>query len=194
MWSEFTTPANLDIRLWPRAAVVAERLWSPAEKSRDMDDLFRRLAVFSSVSLDVQPQPGPLEEILEPGKYVYRHLSKKYTEDSPMDQLVDRLPPESLRAREFRRIVERREYASARNLLEGWKRTNAPGFPEELYQDAVTATKIGLQALDAIEGIRPQTTEWKAAQLKTLQALGDNHREIRIAIVPALLLLLREIE
>jgi hexosaminidase len=29
MWAEFITPENIDSRIWPRVAVVAERLWSP---------------------------------------------------------------------------------------------------------------------------------------------------------------------
>jgi hexosaminidase len=44
LWSELVTDEILDQRLWPRAAVVAERLWSPA-KVRDEADLYRRLFI-----------------------------------------------------------------------------------------------------------------------------------------------------
>jgi hexosaminidase len=44
LWSELVTDEILDQRLWPRAAVVAERLWSPAEV-RDEADLYRRLFI-----------------------------------------------------------------------------------------------------------------------------------------------------
>jgi hexosaminidase len=182
LWGEFTTPQNLDIRLWPRAAVVAERLWSPAEKAKDADDLYRRLA-----ALPGQRKPGgPLEELLEPGKYVYRHLSHKYTVDSPMDQLVDRLPAESLVAREFQRKVERRENVRSQleAQLEVWRDTKAPDLPAKLREDIQTVVRIGLQALE-----RPRTSAWKAAQTKVLKALADNHREIVIGIVPGVLAL-----
>ena len=44
MWSEYATPENIDAVIWPRTAAIAERLWSPREV-RDVDDMYRRLAV-----------------------------------------------------------------------------------------------------------------------------------------------------
>ncbi len=31
MWAEYINPENIDSRIWPRNAVIAERLWSPQE-------------------------------------------------------------------------------------------------------------------------------------------------------------------
>ena len=42
MWTEIVTDEMLDSRLWPRAAALAERFWSPREV-RDVEDLYRRL-------------------------------------------------------------------------------------------------------------------------------------------------------
>ena len=189
LWSEFTTPANLDTRLWPRLAVAAERLWSPAEKSQDLDDLYRRLnAVFP------QPQSKPLEDLLEPGKYVYRHLSRKYTVDSPMDQLVDRLPMESARAQEFNRAALRRQYKQVRMMLERWNTTAAPDLDLALDSDAKKAVQIGREALDFLEGKSKATPTWAPASLAALKALSDNHREIVIAICPGVISLVRASE
>ena len=187
LWSEFTTPANLDTRLWPRAAAVAERLWSPPEKSQDVDDLYRRMS-----ALFPQPKAKPLEDLLEPGKYVYRHLSHKYTVDSPMDQLVDRLPPESFRAQEFNRAAAKGQYTKARAMLVEWDAAASRDLNPELASDARKAIKIGLEALIYLNSkTKPIPSGWASAQLAMLKTLSDDHREIVIAICPGLASLVR---
>src|SRR5207249_2722388 len=36
MWAEYVSPENIDSRIWPRTAAIAERLWSP-QNVRDVD-------------------------------------------------------------------------------------------------------------------------------------------------------------
>jgi hexosaminidase len=42
MWSELVNDENEDLRVWPRTAAIAERMWSAA-RVRDADDMYRRL-------------------------------------------------------------------------------------------------------------------------------------------------------
>lgn len=46
LWAELVDENSFETRAWPRAAAVAERLWSP-EAVKDLDDLYRRLFVLS---------------------------------------------------------------------------------------------------------------------------------------------------
>ncbi|MFV5696564.1 beta-N-acetylhexosaminidase [Flavobacterium sp. LB3P122] len=46
MWSELVTPLNIDSRIWPRTAAIAERLWSN-ENVTDMNSMRKRLKTIS---------------------------------------------------------------------------------------------------------------------------------------------------
>ncbi len=46
MWSELVTPENIDSRIWPRTASIAEKFWSPSEVS-SIDFMYERLDFIS---------------------------------------------------------------------------------------------------------------------------------------------------
>src|SRR5207244_8370335 len=42
MWAEYVSPENIDSRIWPRAAAIAERLWSP-QNVTDVNSMYARM-------------------------------------------------------------------------------------------------------------------------------------------------------
>jgi len=125
MWSEFVSPETVDSRIWPRAAAVAERLWSP-QGVKDIKDMYRRLEVLDRnldwLGLSHRSNPAQmlkrlagknsidslqvLADIVQPVKYYTRPGTREYTQTTPLNRLVDAARPESDKARRFQEMVE----------------------------------------------------------------------------------------
>jgi hexosaminidase len=126
MWTDIVSHENLDNRVWPRTAAIAERLWSPTAV-RDLDSMYRRLSVVSlklgyyglrhrliteemleRMTGEADPEPlRVLADVVEPPKGYQRQELRTFTDSTPLNRLDDAVPPESDKAREFNEIAKR---------------------------------------------------------------------------------------
>jgi len=210
MWSEFVTPENVDSRIWPRTAAIAERLWSPQDV-RDVASMYARLAVvsqklqyyglehLSSTELMLERMTGDLDPkamrilaaAVQPPMGYEREELRHYDATSALNRLVDAVPPESEAARKFGEAAkavadggasaeERRE---VRHWLVLWRENDAKLEPQ-----------LGKSELTVELAPVSQTL----AQVATfgLEALEDleNHRVLDAGIAQRELAILKQAE
>ncbi|HEX4750608.1 MAG TPA: beta-N-acetylhexosaminidase [Bryobacteraceae bacterium] len=217
MWEEIADAENLDAKLWPRLAAIAERFWSP-QSATDVQSMYARLAPTnewlmwlglrqrSNIELMRQrlaganaPELDRFAAILEPVKGYGRH-AEKYQTDTPLNRLVDSLPPESEAARQFRNEVD--AYLSSPNdaqktklseQLTDWYNT-ASNIHSTLEQNSLLTEDIpvaeaimnlcqtGREALQAGSGDQ----QWKTSRASSVKDASAAHADILIQIAPAI--------
>jgi len=140
MWAEYVNAENIDSRIWPRNAAIAERLWSP-QNVTDVASMYRRLHAVSGelewlglTHRTYYPQmlrriSGPsataeelsavrtLADAVEPVKDYTREAMApgEPTSATPMNRVVDAVPLESDVARRFGEMVAKFVASSCRD-------------------------------------------------------------------------------
>jgi len=227
MWSEFVSPENVASRIWPRTAAIAERLWSPQQVT-DIDSMYRRLAIVSndlntfgqtyqaSSNRMLQRILGSsdtsslkiLASVVEPPKGYARGALATYDSFTPLNHLVDAVPPESDAARDFHHLATRiaqghatpEDWQQARHSLTLWRDNDAalqPLLPHSSLSAelapvshtlAQTAT-IGLAALDTLANHQPANAQTRQQQLAFLKSAEAPQAILLDQIVPAVAIL-----
>lgn len=130
MWSEYVNPENIDSRIWPRNAAIAERFWSPQDTT-DVASMYRRMEAESSrlewlglthrsyqrlMDQRIAGSASPRElsalrnltEALEPVKDYTRaeNAASEATSQMPLNRAVDAVQLESEVSRRFSGSVD----------------------------------------------------------------------------------------
>jgi hexosaminidase len=193
MWGELVTDEMIDHRLWPRAAALAERFWSPAEV-RDVDDMYRRLAIVQDqltveglddranrmrMALRLSPGDvapvltlldavGPIRNMAHDHRILAALSGKMVVQ--PLNALADAAPVDSLVARSFN--TKARRFAAGDRLVEPELRAQLAVWRDNDARFAAAAKGNAM-----LEPALPVSADLKALAEAGLQALDtiDHH-------------------
>jgi hexosaminidase len=225
MWTEQTTPQDIDSRIWPRAAAIAERLWSPRDVD-NVDDMYRRLAPESlrlealglthisqeAVSLRQLARAQQMDPLLimasalEPVTFNERAHMQHPNQLTPLNLLVDALPPDPPSRHNFELLVRAYLQDPATRLQEGAELTTIfkawiaaePGILHLMAASPTLAqaesrahqlTLLGTTGLEAVSYLSsglPAAAGWKAEKLAGLDAAEKPQALVRFTVIKPL--------
>jgi len=187
MWTDIVSADNMDNRIWPRTAAIAERLWSQ-EQIKDVDWMYQRLAIVSQrlvyyglrhrviteemlVRMSGDPNPVALRVLADvvqpPIGYRRQELRSDFT---ALNRLDDAVPPESETAREFDAIAQR--ISSGTATPQDWQRARAWLV---LWRDNDAELQPLLKRSYLTQDLAPVSTNLRRVAEIGLQALDDLH-------------------
>jgi hexosaminidase len=225
MWEEQTSSQSIDSRIWPRTAAIAERFWSPRNVN-NADDMYRRLAVESlrlealglthisheEVSLRQLSgtwQTDPLQilaSVLEPVTFDQRAHMQHANQLTPLNQLVDALPPdppsrhifESLAHAYLQNPAGRKEeetqltatfktwIAAEPGVLQVMASSPRLAQAQPRVQQLTELGVLGLEAVSYLSSGRSAGAGWKAEKLAALDDAEKPQALVRFTFVKPL--------
>jgi hexosaminidase len=145
MWAEYANAETVDSRIWPRAAVVAERLWSPKDAAADVNSMYARMEAVSRLlewtGVRHRANYGPMLDRLAAGRPAEplrvladaceaqglggRSRAMKYSSLVPLNRFVDAVRPESESVRALEQAASKVETAKLREQFTRWAANDA---------------------------------------------------------------------
>jgi hexosaminidase len=226
MWSEYITPEDIDSRIWPRTAAVAERLWSP-QSTTDVASMYARLGAESrrlealglthraSENRMLRRMAGQedisalrvLADVVEPVKeYDRENLHGPGSIATPLNRLIDAVPPESETARKFGvqvdeliagKFQDKTLEKQIRAELAEWSGNYAALEPlfqssfivaevEPVSKNLSALADIGLASLDYVDKGQTASGDWTAQQLATIKQADTKKADLLLMVGPSI--------
>jgi hexosaminidase len=225
MWTEQTSPLDIDSRIWPRAAAIAERFWSPREVT-NVDDMYRRLDAeslrlealglthISQEAVSLRKLAGSeqieplhiLASVLEPVNFHDRAHMQHPNQLTPLNQLVDALPPDPPSRHHLAVLVRAyledppgrlQEESELTTYFKAWIGAEpkilrfVAGSPilapaESRAQQLTALGAVGIEAISYLSSGLPAAVGWKAQQLAVLDEVEKPQALVRFTMTGAL--------